>query len=80
MQLGSEPYWVLRSVGCFVTTVVGCISPTFNRRATKKIRPISSPELSVTKQLTLRFLNRALCYAYVIRSSKMHTFYINILI
>ena len=29
---------------------------------------------------TLRFLNRALRYTYIIRTNKMHTFYINVLI
>jgi len=61
MLLASEPSWGLRSAGCIVTTLVGqCISPTFNRLASKKIRPIRSPKPSVTKQPTLRFLNRAL--------------------
>jgi hypothetical protein len=37
--------------------------------------------LSAVEQLSrLRFLNRALRYTYVIRTNKMHTFYINYLI
>jgi len=35
---------------------------------------------SVKTILILRFMNRALWYNYVIRTNKMHTFYINVLI
>jgi hypothetical protein len=31
-------------------------------------------------QKTLRFLNRALWYNYIVRANKMHTFYIEVLI
>jgi hypothetical protein len=71
----------LRSAGCFVTAVVGqFISPTFNRHASKKIRAIRSPEQSVTKQPTLRFFEPCIVNTYVIRTNKMHTFYITVLI